>query len=105
LAVQTGGRPPTDSCGKQCFTPPEQFREEVCIQSDIYALGATMHYLLTASMPKPITVSSPRNISPAVSPELNSIVEKATQVDAKDRYESVQWLSLDLSMVAAKLSD
>jgi hypothetical protein len=102
LAVKNDGRSTTDSCGKQAFTPPEQFREEVCVQSDIYALGATMYYLLTGVVPKPITSSSPRTKAPHVSPELNAIVERATQLDLNQRYESVHWLKLDLANINAK---
>ncbi len=102
LAVKSDGRSTTDSCGKQAFTPPEQFREEVSVQSDIYALGATMYYLLTGVVPKPITSSSPRTKAPHVSPELNAIVERATQLDLNQRYESVHWLKLDLANLNEK---
>jgi tRNA A-37 threonylcarbamoyl transferase component Bud32 len=96
LAVKQDGRPTTDSCAKQAFTPPEQFREEVCVQSDIYALGATMYYLLLAENPKPISRSSPMAKAPHVMPKLNAIVERATELDLHHRYESVAWLKLDL---------
>ncbi|MDZ4837662.1 MAG: serine/threonine-protein kinase [Candidatus Melainabacteria bacterium] len=96
LAVKQDGRQTTDSCAKQAFTPPEQFREEVCVQSDIYALGATMHFLLTAQSPKPISCSSPQVKEPNVSNELNAIVERATQLDLNKRYECIEWLKVDL---------
>lgn len=97
LAVKQDGRQTTDSCAKQAFTPPEQFREEVCTQSDIYALGATMYFLLTGLTPKPISSSSPKAKATHVSDELNAIVERATQLDLSKRYESVQWLKVDLA--------
>jgi len=102
LAVRNDGRQTTDSCAKQCFTPPEQFREEVCVQSDIYSLGATMYYLLTGLIPKPISSSSPRAKTVQVSAELNSIVERATKLDLSERYESVYWLKLDLANLNIK---
>ncbi len=97
LAVRQDGRQTTDSCAKQCFTPPEQFREEVCIQSDIYALGATMYFLLTGMTPKPISRSSPGAKVSEIAPALNTIVERATELDLSQRYESVYWLKLDLA--------
>lgn len=97
LAVKQDGRATTDSCAKQCFTPPEQFREEACPQSDIYSLGATMSFLLTGITPKPISVSSPKSKMPEISDELSAIVERATQLDLTQRYESVHWLKLDLN--------
>ncbi len=99
LAVKQDGRQTTDSCAKQCFTPPEQFREEVCVQSDIYALGATMYFLLTGLTPKPISRSSPIVKLPEVSPVLNKIVDRATELELTQRYESVHWLKLDLSNI------
>jgi len=103
LAVKQDGRQTTDSCAKQAFTPPEQFREEVCVQSDIYALGATIYYLLLGSNPKPISRSSPQSKAPDVVPRLNAIVEHATELDLSRRYESVQWLKLDLDQTSAEL--
>lgn len=97
LAVRQDGRQTTDSCAKQCFTPPEQFREEVCIQSDIYALGATMYFLLTGLTPKPISRSSPGAKVPEITSALNTIVERATELELSQRYESVYWLKLDLA--------
>jgi hypothetical protein len=97
LAVKTDGASTTDSCGKQAFTPPEQFRDEVCPASDIYGLGATMYFMLTGVPPKPITVSSPKQKSTAVSDKLNNIVERATQLDLSQRYDSIHWLKLDLA--------
>jgi tRNA A-37 threonylcarbamoyl transferase component Bud32 len=102
LAVKQDGRRTTDSCAKQCFTPPEQFREEVSPQSDIYALGATMYFLLTGLTPKPISVSSPKMKSPEISDEVNAIVERATQLDLSQRYENAHWLKLELLGKATK---
>lgn len=86
----------TDSCAKQCFTPTEQFRGEINPQSDIYALGATMFFLLSGELPKPISTSSPKNKKSSISEPLNEIVEQATQLDLTKRYESVKWMKLDL---------
>ncbi len=99
LAVRNDGRQTTESCAKQCFTPPEQFREEVCTQSDIYALGATMYFMLTGQSPKPISISSPKAKAPHISDEINAIVQHATELDLDKRYESINWLKLDLTKV------
>jgi serine/threonine-protein kinase len=87
----------TGVVGKHAYTPPEQFREETSVQSDIYALGATMYFLLTGLDPKPLSKSNPASKNPAVSPGLGRIVERATELDLTRRYEEISWLKLDLA--------
>jgi serine/threonine protein kinase len=103
LAVKTDGASTTDSCGKQAFTPPEQFRDEICPASDIYGLGATMYFMLTGVPPKPITASSPRKKCANISEKLNSIVERATQLELSQRYDSIKWVKLDLAKISADM--
>ncbi len=71
--------------GKQSFIPPEQFRGKATDQSDLYALGATMNFLLTGEEPEPITVSRPRLTNPRVSFVLDAIVAQLTQQDVAER--------------------
>src|SRR5581483_12186920 len=40
--------------GKHSYIPPEQFRGKATTQSDIYAMGASIFYLLTGTEPEPI---------------------------------------------------
>ena len=87
--------------GKHSYTPPEQFRQQAGPQSDIYALGATLHFLLTGKDPKPISSSSPRLVNGSVLPALNEIVEKATCIDLDKRYAEISWLQLDLQNLRA----
>ena len=74
--------------GKHAYIPAEQFRGKPTVQSDIFALGGTMHYLLTAKEPEPLSVSHPQSVLESVSKELDAIVAKATAIDQKDRYEN-----------------
>lgn len=104
LAVKQDGQKPTESCAKQCFTPPEQFRDEVCTQSDIYALGATMFFLLTGKTPKPISRSSPKAKAPHLSDEIDAVVAHATELDLKQRYDAILWMKLELSRMIGKAS-
>ena len=90
--------------GKQCYIPPEQFRGKPTIQSDIYALGCTLHFLLTGQDPEPISVSSPKQLAETISEELDDIVTKATQPDARRRYASVLELVAALSCTSASSS-
>ena len=62
-----------------------------------------MYYLLTGANPKPLTRSSPQLKSLDVSSELNHVVERATELELDRRYESVQWLKLDLDAIASSV--
>jgi tRNA A-37 threonylcarbamoyl transferase component Bud32 len=71
--------------GKQAFISPEQLRGKATTSSDIYALGCTLHYLLTGEDPEPLSVSSPRTAREELSEELNALVEQCTDMDAAVR--------------------
>ena len=78
--------------GKPAYLPPEQFRGMPTSQSDIYAMGATLYFILTGQEPEPISVSHPIEVNSAVSFELNHIVVKATQLEVNNRYSEIHEL-------------
>ena len=75
--------------GKHAFIAPEQLRGKANIQSDIYAFGCTLYFLLTGEEPEALSVSNPKALAPAVSDELAELIESCTQPEASDRYQSV----------------
>ena len=93
----------TAGMGKYGYTPPEQWQGKPTPQSDIFALGATIYYLLTGSLPlsreylsgqgpqrQDFSPSFPpiRTKNPDTSPELEAVLQKALQLDASSRYSS-----------------
>jgi serine/threonine-protein kinase len=78
--------------GKESFISPEQFRGDTVPQSDIYSLGATMHYLLTGEEPAPLSQSLPQKYKPELSSWINDIVAHCTSFEARDRIQTVQEL-------------
>jgi serine/threonine protein kinase len=76
--------------GKQCYISPEQFRGKALAISDLYSLGATLYYLLTAHDPEALASSSPRALSPYISPELDKLVKDLTALDVKDRPQTAR---------------
>ncbi|MBX9567467.1 MAG: serine/threonine protein kinase [Candidatus Obscuribacterales bacterium] len=82
--------------GKHAYLPPEQFRGQPTTQSDIYSMGASIFFLLTAQEPDPITTLHPREVNASVSEQLDAFVAKATQIELKDRYARCEDLLEDL---------
>jgi hypothetical protein len=83
--------------GKHAYLPPEQFRGKATTRSDIYALGATLFFLLTGKDPEPISQSSPIDANGVVSKELSDIVKKATALKEENRFANVEELKSALS--------
>ncbi len=82
--------------GKRAFTPPEQLRGKATTQSDIYALGATLFYLLTAEEPEPLSVLHVKDFYPPVSKNLDAVIAKCTELELSKRYENVNQVKADL---------
>lgn len=76
--------------GKPSYIAPEQFRGQPVYQSDLYSLGATLFFLLTAKDPVPIATSYPSNLNPLVDQTLNEIVAKCTALETHSRYQSAR---------------
>lgn len=95
--------------GTQGYAPPEQYEGYICLQSDIYALGATLHHLLTRRDPRKDPPASfekapIRSINPQVSSRLEAIVMKAVDVDVARRFASARVMREALERLATRLS-
>jgi serine/threonine-protein kinase len=76
--------------GKQAYLPPEQFRGKATTQSDIYALGCTLNYLLTGHDPVPLLPSHPIIERDEIDGALDEIVATCTTLELDKRYPSAQ---------------
>jgi eukaryotic-like serine/threonine-protein kinase len=79
--------------GTEGYSPPEQYRGEATHLADIYALGATMHHLLTKRDPRleaPFSFSERpvHEINPEVSVELEAIINTAVHYNPENRFPS-----------------
>jgi tRNA A-37 threonylcarbamoyl transferase component Bud32 len=96
VAQQTESTATGTVVGKHAYLPPEQFRGRPVPQSDIYAMGATLVYLLLGHDPAPITCSHPGTQGEDISTQLDTIIAHATALDTTKRYAKIQDLATDL---------
>jgi len=71
--------------GKQSYLPPEQFRGQAEPASDLYAMGATLYYLLTGKDPTPISTIYVAQELPDIDASLDKLLTKLTALDPRQR--------------------
>lgn len=81
--------------GTEGYSPPEQYRGIAEPRGDIYALGATLHHLLTKQDPRlePPFSFHKRPIhkyNPTVSAEFQEIINRALEYDIQKRFGSAE---------------
>lgn len=87
----------TTVLGTKGYAPPEQYSGQTDARSDIYALGMTMHHLLTGIDPRTGEAYAPvRMWNPEVSEGMEMIIDKCVQPAAEHRYQNCQDLLYDL---------
>lgn len=78
--------------GTPGYAPPEQYQGLATPQSDIYALAATLHHLLTGRDPTqemPFSFPPVRSLVPTISERTSAALEKALQKVPADRYATM----------------
>lgn len=93
--------------GTEGYSPPEQYRGQAEPAGDIYALGATLHHLLTRHDPRlepPFTFAErPINkVNPHVTPAFEAIIMRCLAYDPKDRFPDAKALKDALEVLAQR---
>lgn len=93
--------------GTEGYSPPEQYKGEASPLADIYALGATLHHLLTRRDPRlepPFSFSERpiRKINPSVSIEFETLISTTLQYNPESRFPSALAMKEALVSVARK---
>ncbi|MDM8529982.1 serine/threonine-protein kinase [Anaerolineales bacterium HSG25] len=93
--------------GTEGYSPPEQYQGVASPKVDIYALGATLHHLLTKRDPRlepPFTFQEalPNSINPDLSQETGAIIMKALEYSPNSRYSSASVFREALSKIIEK---
>jgi serine/threonine protein kinase, bacterial len=102
-AVKEIGTPLGTCIGAPDYTAPEQNRGEPLTQSDLYAIGATLIFLLTGESPQKFFELRGSGYGfnlkgdPRITPEVRGTIEKATEAKPSDRYQTAAELARALS--------
>lgn len=109
-AVKEVGTPQETRIGAQGYSAPEQSRGKPCEQSDLYAIGATLIFLLTGEAPLKyyrrlggewnFDISQVANIPP----QLRQVILKTCRPHWYDRYQTAEQLSQALSYCLEQLA-
>lgn len=87
----------TTVLGTKGYAPPEQYSGQTDARSDIFALGMTMHHLLTGVDPRNGEPYAPvRQWNPELSEGIEIIVDRCVEPAAENRYQSCADLLYDL---------
>ena len=87
----------TTVLGTKGYAPPEQYSGQTDARSDIFALGMTMHHLLTGVDPRSGEAYAPvRQWNPELSEGIEIIIDRCVEPAAENRYQSCSDLLYDL---------
>lgn len=90
-----------EALGTKGYAAPEQKKkgEKYDLRSDIYSFGKTMYYMLTGLNPSNLgkDIKPLREVNSSLSPGLEVIINKCTQDNPDDRYQSPEELLYALS--------
>ncbi len=98
-AVKEIGTPLGTRIGAEGYSAPEQDRGQPLTQSDLYAVGATLIFLLTAKSPMHFYDNRGSGYKfyiesvPTITPQLREVIENVTQPLPGDRYQTASELA------------
>ncbi|MCX7595420.1 MAG: serine/threonine protein kinase, partial [Fischerella sp.] len=94
---------PGTRIGAEGYCAPEQERGQPLTQSDLYAIGPTLIYLLTGESPFKFYRQQGRNYRfnltnvPTITPELAKVIDRVTEPLPRDRYQTAKELAAALA--------
>lgn len=90
--------------GRPSYTPPEQFRGKPCPQSDIYALGAIMHFMVNGRDPAPLGQDESAAMLDGTAP-IDALIAKCLSFEPEDRPSSAERLRYELEIIDGTVID
>ncbi|MBM3462119.1 MAG: hypothetical protein FJX76_08475, partial [Armatimonadetes bacterium] len=82
--------------GTLSYAPLEQIQGHAEPRSDVYALAATMHHLISGQLSPPLAIPPLQRVVPGVNPDLAAIVNRGFQAAAIDRFGSAAEMRQEL---------
>ncbi len=102
-AVKEIGTAPGTRIGAEGYCAPEQERGQPLTQSDLYAIGPTLIFLLTGENPFKFYRQQGRNFrfdvakAPTITPKLKQLIDKVTEPLPRDRYQTAKEVAAALA--------
>lgn len=88
-AISQDSTDPKTEVGTVGYAPPEQYTGNPLPCSDLYALGATMHELISGIPPKiPFQFAPLKEIIPNIPEEINFLITKSLELNHNDRWQT-----------------
>jgi eukaryotic-like serine/threonine-protein kinase len=97
--AKSAKRRQTSALGTPGYAPPEQYQGNADPRSDLYALAATLHHVLTNRDPRnypPFAYPPARSLNPKLSPEIERVLNRALMIDITKRYQNAAAMKQDI---------
>ena len=95
-------RKQTTALGTPGYAPPEQYQGNADARSDLYALAATLHHLLTNRDPRnepPFAYPPVCSLNPRLSPDIEQVLNHALTLDPNKRYRTAAAMKQDIDAI------
>ncbi len=92
----------TTALGTPGYAPPEQYQGNADPRSDLYALAATLHHVLTNHDPRnhsPFSYPPARTFNPLLTPDIERVLTRSLNNDINQRYQSAVAMKQDIDMI------
>jgi serine/threonine protein kinase/ABC-type branched-subunit amino acid transport system substrate-binding protein len=100
--AREGQRKQTAALGTPGYAPPEQYQGNADPRSDLYALAATLHHLLTNRDPRnypPFSFPSVCSLNPDISMDIDRVLQRGLVNDRDQRYQSASAMKQDIDAI------
>ncbi|HTI14339.1 MAG TPA: serine/threonine-protein kinase [Dictyobacter sp.] len=92
----------TSALGTPGYAPPEQYQGNADARSDLYALAATLHHLVTNRDPReypPFQYPPVRTINAKISPDLEKLLSRELTMEVEKRYQNAATMKRDVEEI------